>query len=153
MSGTLCIVGDQIACKACHDALKPQCPYCGKDIARKKRPTRRSSFKCKHCGESINVEPTQPLYDSQYLTDTQLRYVHFFETLDSWVFVSCDAAAYEGARTGLEIQFGYCPKPGDVLWRLMNDAMLNDCQDVHGAKSVRELMDSFKEFEASIKSK
>ncbi len=135
------VVGDRIVCKRCHDLLNPQCPYCTVNLLRKKVPTRRSSFKCKACGEQIIVEPNNWLYDSIYLDEHQAGYVGYVEQLDHWVFTEGSRKAYEQMREKLRKKFGGEPRIGDVIWGLMNQSVIAVNQ--HYDKQQEELRRTF----------
>lgn len=173
------LVGERIVCKRCHDLMQPQCPYCEEYIRRKKVPQRRSSFKCKACGEQVFVEPANWLYDSIYLTEHKAGYVGFVEQLDHWVFTIGSRDDYERTRAQLRQKFGGEPGIGDVIWGLMNQSIvaINESyerrmQEIRSTfdgriprdmamtaadkvelQDLRQLMKEFREFEREMKAK
>jgi DNA-directed RNA polymerase subunit M/transcription elongation factor TFIIS len=155
---------------------QPTCPYCGTALPGRKPPKRRSTFACPNCGEAINVDPMQFIYPGPYLTDEQAGYVEFVWQLDRWVFTRGSHKDYEQMRGALRKKFGGEPGVGDVIWGLMNQAVL-DCSKEHARQvaelrrtfpddpktvrelmpdnyelnDVRELMEEFREFERQAK--
>lgn len=177
ISGTPYLVRWEVVCQRCHDLLQPQCPYCREYLKRSKMPERRSSFRCRACGEQIHVDPNQWLYPTPYLTDEQAGYLGFLEQLDHWVFTLGSRADYEKMRAALRQKFGGEPGIGDVLWGLMNES-IRLLGERHNAeveelrwtfdgriprelagptlaqtemKDVRELMKDFRAFEQEVK--
>jgi predicted RNA-binding Zn-ribbon protein involved in translation (DUF1610 family) len=118
-SDTPYLVSDRVVCLACHDALQPQCPSCGADINREKRPKRRSTFRCKSCGEQIHVEPSCWLYPSMFLNDREAGYWFFAERMERVVWAVGGPQPFAETQGMLSQKFGGEPGVGDVLWALM----------------------------------
>jgi len=136
-----------------HPHLRPLCPYCRIDLPPRKPPTRRSSFKCPACGGRIYVEPTQPIYPTPYLDETQRQYVRFLWQLDRWIFALGSDEDYARKKQELALQFGCEPGVGDVIWGLMNESLVKTCHGEWDRRDVRALMDKFRDFERSQKKK
>lgn len=124
----------------------PVCPYCETEFKNRKRPTRRSSFKCPACKKPIAVEPKQYLYSSMYLTREQAQYVYYLWQLDRWVFAKGSFADYSQMKATLTMKFGGDPGVRDVVWGLMNESAAT-CGDKYSAEMIQELMDEFHRFE------
>lgn len=171
------LVKDRIVCGRCHDLLQPQCPYCGVYLVRKSAPKRRSTFKCKACGEEIFVEPSNWLYAGVYLNEQQAGYVGYVEQLDHWVFTIGSRDDYHRTREQLRKKFGGEPGIGDVIWGLMNQSVvainesyerrMQEIRRTFGGRvpcemaltkddkvelqDLRELMDDFRAFEKEMR--
>jgi len=127
------------------DRLKV-CPYCQKDLSKRKTPTRRSQFTCPGCSEKVYAEPRQPIYPSPFLTEIQASYVKYLWQLDHWVFTMGSNAEYLRTKAALSARFGSEAKPGDVIWALMNESMLKTCQDQFECGMLKKLMGDFRKF-------
>jgi len=127
------------------------CPYCKIDLSKRNVPTRRSSFKCPGCSKKVYADPKQPIYPYPFLSETEKTYADYLRQLDIWIFARGSNADYAVMKDNLTRKFGHSPKPGDVIWGLMNLSMQTCGSDFRG--DVRDLMKKFREFEKSLKPK
>lgn len=141
---------------------KPVCPYCSSEIKNRKRPTRRSKFKCSNCGLHIWVDPWQRIFRSVYLRDMQGLVAKYLDLLDVG-----EMRMGAPATAGTTADFWWASEQrawtnkkdlsdaeaADVLWTLMNYNVTNmdkiitveeKPNFVHYAKELQRCMAEFK---------
>lgn len=89
------------------------CPNCGAvfdEVPKRKK-------QCGECGEVLYVRTTQQLFDSDLLTEEQVRASDFYKELMEYGATLED---YHNARKELATKWGFDPKPYDIVWSVSN---------------------------------
>jgi transposase-like protein len=130
------------------DTSDSNCPYCGCSMDWKKKPSRRSQFACKHCGETINHETEPLLYSGSYLTDDQLGLDGIAEQLHHWCFTGITETTIPNVRRKLK-KSGVEPVPTTMVCSLLIQAM--EYAEKQKKREIQEIKKTFRGDQQSIK--
>lgn len=104
------------------------CPYCGAELV----PPPKATKKCPHCGEKMHLKRAAGTVERRLMTEAEVaendkaweRYHAQNDSVRLAESLGFSPSDFDRAQEELASRWGHEPAPRHVLWRLMNEGLL-----------------------------